>query len=114
MLSSADKRIEVLITGDSMLKNIKGWQQQKPDHSTNITVKCFPGCTFMRMGEKIIHRRLNIMGYDHIIYHLGTNGIVTYDMIIMNHISKFNKNQGHETYNRGGRNRKYSTTGSFK
>ena len=74
-------------------------EQQKPEHSTNITVKCFPGCTFMRMGEKIIHRRLNIMGYDHIIYHLGTNDIVTYDMeeiqdsvLELNHISRlFNK-----------------------
>ena len=53
----------------------------------------------MRMGEKIIHRRLNIMGYDHIIYHLGTNDIVTYDMqeiqdsiLELNHITRlFNK-----------------------
>ena len=82
-----------------MIRNINNWVQQKPDHSINVTVKCFPGCTFMRMGEKIIHRQLNIKGYDHIIYHLGTNDIVTYDMqeiqdsvLELNHISKmFNK-----------------------
>ena len=65
------KRKEVLIVGDSILKNLQG---RKISRSAKVKVSTFPGCTTMDMRDHIkpIYLRRNP---DAIVMQVGTNSL---------------------------------------
>ena len=68
--NQSEKRKEVFIVGDSILKNLQG---RKISRSAKVKVSSFPGCTTMDMRDHIkpILRR----NPDAIVMHVGTNSL---------------------------------------
>ena len=72
----------MLILGDSILKHIDSWQQETTKlgkvTEVQVDVKCFRGCTFKRLTQKISRNSVAINNYNSIIIHMGTNDLDTY------------------------------------
>ena len=65
----------VLLTGDSIIKNITDWEYSRNNTPHLVTTECFRGCTTSRLKSKVERRVLKISGYDIIVIHIGTNDI---------------------------------------
>ena len=70
---SKNKRIYIL--GDSMIKNLKGWEMSKKLKNTNVCVKHFAGAKVRSMKDYVkpsLRKKP-----DHIVLHVGTNDLVS-------------------------------------
>ena len=68
------RRKEIIIAGDSILKNLQGHKMSK---NSRVKVSSFPGCTTLDMKDHIkplLHRNP-----DEIIIHVGTNSLRSCD-----------------------------------
>ena len=68
-----NKSQKIAILGDSMIKNIKGWEISKKLHNANVYVRHFPEAKVRCIKD---HLKLPLReNPDHFVLHVGTNDL---------------------------------------